>query len=227
MSIVRRDFRSELSGEKGESMNTVLEKIRKMGIVPVVVIENEKDAVPLADALCNGGLACAEVTFRTAAAGEAIRLMKEAHPEMLVGAGTVLTVDQVDRAVQAGAEFIVSPGFDPEIVDYCIKKKIPVLPGCITPSEAAQAVRRGLSVIKFFPAEQAGGLAFIKAMAAPYTSLSFMPTGGINPENVKKYLEYDRIFACGGSWMVRENLIEEKRFDKIEELCKEVVEQIR
>ena len=206
---------------------TAAEKIKEMGIVPVVVIENEKDAVPLADALCNGGLACAEVTFRTAAAGEAIRLMKEAHPEMLVGAGTVLTVDQVDRAVQAGAEFIVSPGFDPEIVDYCIKKKIPVLPGCITPSEAAQAVRRGLSVIKFFPAEQAGGLAFIKAMAAPYTSLSFMPTGGINPENVKKYLEYDRIFACGGSWMVRENLIEEKRFDKIEELCKEVVEQIR
>ena len=138
MSIVRQDFRSKLSGEKGESMNTVLEKIRKMGIVPVVVIENEKDAVPLADALCNGGLACAEVTFRTAAAGEAIRLMKEAHPEMLVGAGTVLTVDQVDRAVQAGAEFIVSPGFDPEIVDYCIEKKIPVLPGCITPSEAAR-----------------------------------------------------------------------------------------
>ena len=136
-------------------MNTVLEKIKKMGIVPVVVIENEKDAVPLADALCNGGLACAEVTFRTAAAGEAIRPMKEAHPEMLVGAGTVLTVEQVDRAVQAGAEFIVSPGFDPEIVDYCIEKKIPVLPGCITPSEAARAVRRGLSVIKFFPAEQA------------------------------------------------------------------------
>ena len=131
-------------------MNTVLEKIKKMGIVPVVVIENEKDAVSLADALCNGGLACAEVTFRTAAAGEAIHLMKEAHPEMLVGAGTVLTVEQVDRAVQAGAEFIVSPGFDPEIVDYCIEKKIPVLPGCITPSEAARAVRRGLSVIKFF-----------------------------------------------------------------------------
>ena len=220
MSIVRRDFRSELSGEKGESMNTVLEKIRKMGIVPVVVIENEKDAVPLADALCNGGLACAEVTFRTAAAGEAIRLMKEAHPEMLVGAGTVLTVDQVDRAVQAGAEFIVSPGFDPEIVDYCIKKKIPVLPGCITPSEAAQAVRRGLSVIKFFPAEQAGGLAFIKAMAAPYT-------GGINPENVKKYLEYDRIFACGGSWMVKGKLITEGRFDEIEKLTREAAEIVK
>ena len=192
MSIVRRDFRSELSGEKGESMNTVLEKIRKMGIVPVVVIENEKDAVPLADALCNGGLACAEVTFRTAAAGEAIRLMKEAHPEMLVGAGTVLTVDQVDRAV-----------------------------------EAAQAVRRGLSVIKFFPAEQAGGLAFIKAMAAPYTSLSFMPTGGINPENVKKYLEYDRIFACGGSWMVKGKLITEGRFDEIEKLTREAAEIVK
>ena len=224
MSIVRRDFRSELSGEKGESMNTVLEKSEKWELYRLLVIENEKDAVPLADALCNGGLACAEVTFRTAAAGEAIRLMKEAHPEMLVGAGTVLTVDQVDRAVQAGAEFIVSPGFDPEIVDYCIKKKIPVLPGCITPSEAAQAVRRGLSVIKFFPAEQAGGLAFIKAMAAPYTSLSFMPTGGINPENVKKYLEYDRIFACGGSWMVKGDLVKAGDFDKIQELTKEAKE---
>lgn len=208
-------------------MNTVLEKIKKMGIVPVVVIENEKDAVPLADALCNGGLACAEVTFRTAAAGEAIRLMKEAHPEMLVGAGTVLTIEQVDRAVQAGAEFIVSPGFDPEIVDYCIEKQIPVLPGCITPSEAAQAVRRGLSVIKFFPAEQAGGLAFIKAIAAPYTSLSFMPTGGINPENVKKYLEYDRIFACGGSWMVKGKLITEGRFDEIENLTREAAEIVK
>ena len=183
--------------------------------------------MPLADALCNGGLACAEVTFRTAAAGEAIHLMKEAHPEMLVGAGTVLTVEQVDRAVQAGAEFIVSPGFDPEIVDYCIAKKIPVFPGCITPSEAAQAVRRGLSVIKFFPAEQAGGLAFIKAMAAPYTSLSFMPTGGINPENVKKYLEYDCIFACGGSWMVKGKVITEGRFDEIEKLTREAAEIVK
>ena len=202
-------------------MNSILEKIKKMGIVPVVVIETVKDAVPLSDALCKGGLACAEVTFRTAAASDAIRLMKDAHPEMLVGAGTVLTTAQVDSAVQAGAEFIVSPGFDPEIVDYCIEKKIPVLPGCITPSEVAQAVRRGLSVIKFFPAEQAGGLPFIKAIAAPYTSLSFMPTGGINSENVKKYLEYDRIFACGGSWMVKGKLISEGRFDEIENLTRE------
>lgn len=208
-------------------MNSILEKIKKMGIVPVVVIETVKDAVPLSDALCKGGLACAEVTFRTAAASDAIRLMKDAHPEMLVGAGTVLTTAQVDSAVQAGAEFIVSPGFDPEIVDYCIEKKIPVLPGCITPSEVAQAVRRGLSVIKFFPAEQAGGLPFIKAIAAPYTSLSFMPTGGINSENVKKYLEYDRIFACGGSWMVKGKLISEGRFDEIENLTREAAEIVK
>lgn len=208
-------------------MNSILEKIKKMGIVPVVVIETVKDAVPLSDALCKGGLACAEVTFRTAAASDAIRLMKDAHPEMLVGAGTVLTTAQVDSAVQAGAEFIVSPGFDSEIVDYCIEKKIPVLPGCITPSEVAQAVRRGLSVIKFFPAEQAGGLPFIKAIAAPYTSLSFMPTGGINSENVKKYLEYDRIFACGGSWMVKGKLISEGRFDEIENLTREAAEIVK
>ena len=230
MSIVRRDFRSELSGEKGESMNTVLEKIRKMGIVPVVVIENEKDAVPLADALCNGGLACAEVTFRTAAAGEAIRLMKEAHPEMLVGAGTVLTTEQVDAAVKAGAKFIVSPGFDPEIVDYCLKKEIPVLPGCISPSEVAQAVKRGLKTVKFFPAEQAGGVAMIKAMAAPYTGIKFMPTGGINAKNLEDYLSFDKIVCCGGSWMVKGELVKAGAFDKIKELTAEarnLVESIR
>ena len=208
-------------------MKDLAERFHEVGVVPVVVLEDVKDAVPLAQALVEGGLPCAEVTFRTAAAEESIRLMAEKFPEMLVGAGTVLTVEQVDRSVHAGAEFIVSPGFDPEIVDYSIEKKIPVLPGCITPSEAAQAVRRGLSVIKFFPAEQAGGLAFIKAMAAPYTSLSFMPTGGINPENVKKYLEYDRIFACGGSWMVKGKLITEGRFDEIEKLTREAAEIVK
>ena len=208
-------------------MKDLAERFHEVGVVPVVVLEDAKDAVPLAQALVEGGLPCAEVTFRTAAAEESIRLMAEKFPEMLVGAGTVLTTEQVDVAVKAGAKFIVSPGFDPEIVDYCIKKKIPVLPGCITPSEAAQAVRRGLSVIKFFPAEQAGGLAFIKAMAAPYTSLSFMPTGGINPENVKKYLEYDRIFACGGSWMVKGKLITEGRFDEIEKLTREAAEIVK
>ena len=214
---------------KGEKirMKDLAERFHEVGVVPVVVLEDVKDAVPLAQALVEGGLPCAEVTFRTAAAEESIRLMTEKFPEMLVGAGTVLTTEQVDAAVKAGAKFIVSPGFDPEIVDYCIKKKIPVLPGCITPSEAARAVRRGLSVIKFFPAEQAGGLAFIKAMAAPYTSLSFMPTGGINPENVKKYLEYDRIFACGGSWMVKGKLITEGRFDEIEKLTREAAEIVK
>ncbi len=211
-------------------MNQILDRIKKTGIIPVVVIDDKKDAAPLADALCKGGLPCAEVTFRTEAAADAIRLMKNTHPEMLVGAGTVLTIHQVDEAIAAGAEFIVSPGFDTVIVDYCMEKDVVVLPGCISPSEAAIAVRKGLSVIKFFPAEQAGGLPFIKAIAAPYTTLSFMPTGGINPENVKEYLKYDRIFACGGSWMVKGKLISEGRFDEIQKLTEEaaaIVKEIR
>ena len=169
-------------------MNDILNQLEKCMIVPVVVLENAKDAKPLGEALCNGGLPCAEVTFRTEAAEESIRIMSESFPEMLVGAGTVLTTEQVDRAVNAGAKFIVSPGFDEEIVDYCLEKGITVLPGCATPSEVAKAVKRGLEVVKFFPAEQAGGLPMIKAMAAPYTMVKFMPTGGINPENVKTIL---------------------------------------
>lgn len=204
-------------------MNEVLEKIQKIGIVPVVVLDDAKDAAPLAKALCEGGLPCAEVTFRTAAAEESIRIMAKEFPEMLVGAGTVLTTEQVDRAVNAGAKFIVSPGFDPEIVDYCLEKGITVLPGCITPSEVAQAVKRGLEVIKFFPAEQSGGLAMIKAMSAPYTTVKFMPTGGISAKNVASYLECDKIFACGGSWMVKKNLIEDQEFDKIRALTEEAV----
>ena len=160
-------------------MNKILEKLGQYGIVPVVVLNDRKDAEPLADALCEGGLACAEVTFRTEAAAESIRIMSEKHPEMLVGAGTVLTIEQVDEAVAAGAKFIVSPGFDPKIVDYCLEKDIPVFPGCITPSEVAQAVKRGLKVVKFFPAEPAGGISMIKAMAAPYVNMKFMPTGGV------------------------------------------------
>lgn len=164
-------------------MEDITESFEKLGVVPVVVLENAKDAVPLATALVEGGLPCAEVTFRTEAAEESIRLMLEQFPEMLVGAGTVLTVEQVDTAVRAGAKFIVSPGFDAEIVDYCIKNEIPVFPGCITPSEVAQAVKRGLKVVKFFPA---GGISMIKAMAAPYVGLKFMPTGGINAKNLEK-----------------------------------------
>ena len=154
---------------------------------------------------------------------ESIKIMTEAFPDMLVGAGTVLTAEQVDQAVKAGAKFIVSPGFDPEIVDYCILKDIPVFPGCITPSEVAQAVKRGLKVIKFFPAEQFGGIAAIKALAAPYTDIKFMPTGGINPKNLENYLSDDKIIACGGSWMVKGNLIKEGRFDEIRILTAEAV----
>ncbi|MDO4298108.1 MAG: bifunctional 4-hydroxy-2-oxoglutarate aldolase/2-dehydro-3-deoxy-phosphogluconate aldolase [Lachnospiraceae bacterium] len=204
-------------------MKTIEEQFRDFGVVPVVVLNDVKDALPLADALVEGGLACAEVTFRTDAAEESIRLMSEKYPEMLVGAGTVLTIDQVDRAVAAGAKFIVSPGFDPEIVDYCLEKKIPVFPGCITPSEVAQAVKRGLKVVKFFPAEQAGGVAMIKAMAAPYTMVKFMPTGGISAKNLRSYLECDKIVCCGGSWMVKGDLIKAGEFDKIRELTKEAV----
>ena len=204
-------------------MMDIAEKFQKLGVVPVVVLEDTKDAVPLAKALVEGGLPCAEVTFRTEAAEESIRLMTEQFPEMLVGAGTVLTREQVDTAVAAGAKFIVSPGFDEEIVDYCLEKGITVLPGCATPSEVTKAVKRGLEVVKFFPAEQAGGLPMIKAMAAPYTMVKFMPTGGINPENVKDYLAFNKIFACGGSWMVKNTLVENQEFDKICELSKEAV----
>lgn len=199
------------------------EKIAELKVVPVVVLEDAKDAAPLAKALCEGGLPCAEVTFRTAAAKDSIKAMTDAYPDMLVGAGTVLTTEQVDSAVEAGAKFIVSPGFDPEIVDYCLEKEIPVFPGCITPSEVAQAVKRGLRVVKFFPAEQFGGIATIKALSAPYVGLKFMPTGGISAKNLKEYLACKPIVACGGSWMVKKDLIEAGEFDKIRELTKEAV----
>lgn len=206
---------------------TISEQFKEYGVVPVVVLNDAKDALPLAKALVEGGLACAEVTFRTDAAEESIRLMSEAYPEMLVGAGTVLTIDQVDRAVKAGAKFIVSPGFDPEIVDYCLENNIPVFPGCVTPSEVAQAVKRGLKVVKFFPAEQAGGIAMIKAMAAPYTMVKFMPTGGISTKNLADYLSCDKILCCGGSWMVKGDMIKAGEFDKICTMAKEAVAKVK
>lgn len=202
-------------------MNELEEKFYETRVVPVVVLEDAEDAVPLAQALVEGGLLSAEVTFRTAAAEESIRRMTEAFSQMLVGAGTVLTKEQVDAAAAAGAKFIVSPGFDPEIVDYCLEKKIPVLPGCISPSEVAQAVKRGLTIVKFFPAEQAGGIAMIKAMAAPYVGLKFMPTGGINAGNLTEYLSCDKILCCGGSWMVKGDLVKAGNFGKIRGLSAE------
>ena len=199
-------------------MNATLQKLEQFGIVPVVVLDDAADAAPLAKALCDGGLACAEVTFRTAAAEESIRIMTTEYPDMVVGAGTVLTTDQVDRAIAAGAKFIVSPGFNPKIVKYCIDRDIPVTPGTQTPSEMEQAIEMGLDVVKFFPAEPAGGLKMIKAVAAPYTMLQFMPTGGINLNNVEEYLEYDRILACGGSWMVKGDLVKAGKFDEIQKM---------
>ena len=211
-------------------MNETLEKLGQYGIVPVVVLNDSKDAEPLADALCEGGLACAEVTFRTKAAAESIKIMSEKHPEMLVGAGTVLTVEQVDEAVAAGAKFIVSPGLNSEVVKYCLDKNIAITPGVVTPSEMEQAIELGLNIVKFFPAEPSGGLSMIKAVSAPYTMLKFMSTGGINPGNVKEYLKSDKIFACGGSWMVKGDLVDAGDFDKIKELTKEaadIVKEIR
>lgn len=208
-------------------MSTMNEKIAEFGVVPVVVLEDVKDAKPLADALVKGGLPCAEVTFRTDAAEESIRIMTREYPDMLVGAGTVLTVEQVDKAVNAGAKFIVSPGFDEEIVDYCMENGIPVFPGCITPSEVAQAVKRGLRVVKFFPAEQFGGVNTIKALAAPYMTIKFMPTGGVNAGNLKDYLGCDKIVCCGGSWMVKGDLIKAGEFEKICELTAEAAELVK
>ena len=211
-------------------MNEVLKQIEKIGIVPVVVLNDAKDAEPLGKALCEGGLPCAEVTFRTDAAEESIRIMAEKFPEMLVGAGTVLTIDQVDRAVNAGAKFIVSPGLNPKVVSYCVENGIPVTPGTANPTNVEQAIELGLDVVKFFPAEQAGGLAYIKAIAAPYTGMKFMPTGGINANNVKDYLACDKILACGGSWMVKGDLVKAGEFDKITELVREaaaIVKEIR
>lgn len=204
-------------------MNEILQKIQKIGIVPVIKLDDAKDAKPLAKALCEGGLPCAEVTFRTACAAEAIKIMATEFPEMLVGAGTVLTTQQVDEAVEAGAKFIVSPGLNPKVVKYCVDKKIPVTPGTTNPSDIEQAIELGLDVVKFFPAEAAGGLNMIKSMAAPYVNMKFMPTGGINASNLTSYLDFDKIIACGGSWMVNDALVKAGKFDEITKLTKEAV----
>ena len=211
-------------------MNDTLKQIGTTGIVPVVVLNKVSDAEPLAEALIKGGLPCAEVTFRTDAAEESIRAISKKFPDMFVGAGTVLTTEQVDRAIGAGAKFIVSPGLNPKVVEYCIKKGYPITPGIMTPTELEVALGFGLDVVKFFPAENAGGLKMIKAMSAPYTMMKFMPTGGINATNVRDYLACDKILACGGSWMVKGDLINAGNFEEIEKLTREaaaIVKEIR
>jgi len=210
------------------NVNRIIEEI---GIVPVIKLSNpERDAAPLAKALCAGDVPIAEVTFRAAGADKAIALMKAACPEMLLGAGTVLTAEQVDKAIAAGAEFIVSPGFDPELVAYCKEKNVPIYPGCTTPTDYHAAFKFGLEVVKFFPAEQSGGLAKIKAMSAPFPMFKVMPTGGISLKNLKEYISCPVICACGGSYMVTADLIEGGKWAEITDLCKqsrEIVKEAR
>ena len=205
----------------------VFEQFTKVGIIPVVVLNDAKDALPLGKALVEGGLPAAEVTFRTDAAEESIRIMSQNYPDLLVGAGTVLTVDQAKRAVAAGAKFVVAPGFDEEVVQYCLDNDIPVCPGTQTASEMMKALKMGLTKVKFFPAENAGGLKMIKAIGAALTALKFMPTGGINAGNVREYLASDKIFCCGGSWMVKGDLIKAGEFEKITALVKEAADIVK
>jgi 2-dehydro-3-deoxyphosphogluconate aldolase/(4S)-4-hydroxy-2-oxoglutarate aldolase len=204
-------------------MHEVLESLKKIGIIPVIKIDDPDKAVPLAKALIAGGIPCAELVFRTPQAEEALRRISAQVPGILLGAGTVLSAAQVDKAAAAGARFIVSPGFNPRVVAYCAEKGLPIIPGCSNPSDLEQALEAGLEAVKFFPAEQSGGLEYIKAVAAPYSGLQFVPTGGINAGNIAKYIAYDRILACGGSWMVRDDLVKTGDFDRISALCKEAI----
>ena len=204
-------------------MNQILEEISNIGVVPVVAIDHKDDAAPLADALTKGGLPCAEVTFRTPAAEESIRIMADQFPDMLLGAGTVLTTEQADRAIAAGAKFIVSPGFNPKVVSHCIEKNIPITPGISSPSDMEQAIEMGLDAVKFFPAVPSGGLSMIKALAAPYHTMRFMPTGGVTPQNLTEFLDYPKILACGGTWMVKPELLATGNFEEITRLTRQTV----
>ena len=204
------------------------QKISEIGVVPVIKLNNPtRDAENLAHALCKGGVPVAEVTFRAAGADEAIRLMKKAEPDMLVGAGTVLTTEQVDKAAAAGAQFVVTPGLDPDLVKYCQKIDMPIFPGCTTPTDYHTAFKLGLEVLKFFPAEQSGGLSKIKAMSAPFPMFKVMPTGGISLKNLKEYLSCSVICACGGSYMVTADLIDGQKWDEIEALCRQSADIVK
>ena len=203
--------------------NQMLKELYEIGLIPVIKIEDPADAVPLAKALIDGGLPAAEITFRTKCAAEAIRNITKAYPEMLVGAGTVLTTEQVDAAIAAGSKFLVSPGLNPKVTAYALSKGITMLPGCSNPSDIEAALELGLTTVKFFPAEAVGGLKMLKAMAAPYGQLNFMPTGGINADNLLDYLKFGKIIACGGSFMVKDDLVKEKKWDEITALTKNAV----
>jgi 2-dehydro-3-deoxyphosphogluconate aldolase/(4S)-4-hydroxy-2-oxoglutarate aldolase len=205
-------------------MSEVLERLGFLGVVPVVKIDRVEEVEKLGRALLKGCLPCAEITFRTSAAEEAIQILSSSLPEIILGAGTVLSVDQAEKAVNAGARFIVSPGFNPIVVDWCLEKEIPVTPGVATPTEIEMALNKGLKILKFFPAEALGGVKILKALAAPYKDIKFIPTGGINPENLADYIRLPCVHACGGSWLVKSKMISEAEFSKITALAKKARE---
>lgn len=208
------------------SETNLLAQVAEKRIVPVVKLDRTSDAKFLGEALCAGGLPVAEVTFRTDAAEESIRIMKNEFPEMMVGAGTIVNVEQAKRALDAGAAFLVSPGISRTVVEFALENKLPVFPGTCTPSEVMIAMEYGLPLVKFFPAEQYGGLNTIKALAAPFPAMKFMPTGGVNASNILDFLAFDRIIACGGSWMVKDSLINEGNFAEVARLTAEAVELV-
>jgi len=203
----------------------IMKRIHDLKLVPVVVIEDARNAAPLAEALIAGGLPCAEVTFRTAAAIQSLRNMAK-FDDLCLGAGTVLSVDQVKAAIDAGARYIVTPGFNADVVGYCVGNGIPVTPGVATPTDIELGLKFGLEVLKFFPAEPFGGLKTLKAISAPYGMIKFIPTGGISEANVRDYLALNEVFACGGSWMVRQDLIDAGRFDEIASLTRRAVDLV-
>jgi 2-dehydro-3-deoxyphosphogluconate aldolase/(4S)-4-hydroxy-2-oxoglutarate aldolase len=210
-----------------EDKSAILQQMRDFGVVPVVAINRAEDAIPLGQALLSGGLPCAEITFRTAAAEEAIQRIASELPEILIGAGTVLNAEQAERAVSAGARFIVSPGFDAKVVSWCLEQGIVVTPGVATPTEINMALDHDLSILKFFPAEALGGVKTLKAISAPYVNVKFIPTGGVNLENLADYLRLPSVHACGGSWLVKRSLIDAGDFDEITHRAREALEVVR
>lgn len=204
-------------------MNTVLDKITQLGVVPVVMIDDTTAAAPLGQALIDGGPPCAEITFRTAVAPAVLATMAAQFPSLVLGAGTILSVEQAEMAVKCGARFIVTPGFDDDVVDYCLANDVPIVPGIVTPSELNRALKKGIRTVKFFPAEAAGGVKMLKSLSSPYGDVTFMPTGGVNADNLPDYLAIPAVLACGGSWMVKRTLIADGDFATITRLAREAV----
>ncbi|MBB1465764.1 bifunctional 4-hydroxy-2-oxoglutarate aldolase/2-dehydro-3-deoxy-phosphogluconate aldolase [Vibrio sp. SG41-7] len=204
-------------------MTTLNEQLANLKVIPVIAINRAEDAIPLGKALVENGMPCAEITLRTECAIEAIRIMREEFPDMLIGSGTVLTNEQVDASIEAGVDFIVSPGFNPRTVQYCIDKGVAIVPGVNNPSLVEQAMEMGLRTLKFFPAEPSGGTGMLKALIAVYP-VKFMPTGGVSLKNVDEYLSIPSVLACGGTWMVPTNLIDEGKWDELGKLVRDAVE---